>query len=87
MVIMKGCNYRKTLLNKLELAYEKVGLQIEEKLREIKAEAKNLDEKQIFKELCFCILVANNRLDKTLELWQKLDDDLLNYSKVELKKN
>jgi N-glycosylase/DNA lyase len=42
------------------------------------------DENLLFKELCFCILVANTSLEKTLEIWKKIDDGFLKYNKKQL---
>jgi N-glycosylase/DNA lyase len=42
------------------------------------------DEDLLFKELCFCILVANTSLEKTLEIWKKIDDGFLKYNKKQL---
>jgi len=42
------------------------------------------DENLLFKELCFCILVANTRLEKTLEIWKKIDNGFLKYNKKQL---
>jgi N-glycosylase/DNA lyase len=42
------------------------------------------DENLLFKELCFCILVANTNLEKTLEIWKKIDNGFLKYNKKQL---
>jgi N-glycosylase/DNA lyase len=42
------------------------------------------DEDLLFKELCFCILVANTSLEKTLEIWKKIDNGFLKYNKKQL---
>jgi N-glycosylase/DNA lyase len=55
--------------------------EIRNRLKEFK---KIEDENLLFKELCFCILVANTNLEKTLEIWKKIDDGFLKYNKKQL---
>jgi len=54
---------------------------IRNRLKEFK---KIEDENLLFKELCFCILVANTSLEKTLEIWKKIDNGFLKYNKKQL---
>jgi len=57
-------------------------------LKEIKNRLKEFkrieDENLLFKELCFCILVANTNLEKTLEIWRKINNGFLEYNKQKL---
>lgn len=57
-------------------------------LKEIKKNLKKFkkieNEDLLFKELCFCILVANTNLEKTLQIWQKIDNGFLKYNKKQL---
>ena len=46
---------------------------------------RNYSEKEIFLELCFCILVANSNMRKTYEIWKKIDKDFLILSKEKLR--
>jgi N-glycosylase/DNA lyase len=55
--------------------------EIRNRLKEFK---KIEDENLLFKELCFCILVANTNLEKTLEIWKKIDNGFLKYNKKQL---
>jgi N-glycosylase/DNA lyase len=55
--------------------------EIRNKLKEFK---RIEDENLLFKELCFCILVANTSLEKTLEIWKKIDNGFLKYNKKQL---
>jgi N-glycosylase/DNA lyase len=55
--------------------------EIRNRLKEFK---KIEDENLLFKELCFCILVANTSLEKTLEIWKKIDNGFLKYNKKQL---
>jgi N-glycosylase/DNA lyase len=55
--------------------------EIRNRLKEFK---KIEDENLLFKELCFCILVANTNLERTLEIWKKIDDGFLKYNKKQL---
>ncbi|MDI3502507.1 MAG: N-glycosylase/DNA lyase [Archaeoglobi archaeon] len=45
----------------------------------------NREEKEIFKELCFCILTANFRADRCIEIQRRIDDGFLNLSFEELR--
>jgi len=55
--------------------------EIRNRLKEFK---KIEDENLLFKELCFCILVANTNLERTLEIWKKIDNGFLKYNKKQL---
>ncbi len=65
------------LLLEVNKIKDKIGKEVRKKLNEFK---KNLlkDEDDIYLELCFCILVANTSLNKTLEIWKNIKEDLLN---------
>lgn len=45
---------------------------------------KKLSKEEKFLELCFCILVANSSLEKTLEIWKNIGNDFLKLSKESL---
>jgi len=64
------------LVRKIKVVKKKVGKQVEEKLKEFE---KNylLTPKEKFLELCFCILVANTSVEKTLEIWRKVGKGFL----------
>ncbi len=75
---------RMIFLKKLAKEYEKIKDRIEEKLKEFENN-RNLKKEEKFIELCFCILVANNRLEKTKDVWEKIGKKFLTISKKELK--
>lgn len=81
---MKISIRRKYFLLELKNAYEKIQTEIVKKIEEIEKNSKRFSKKDIFKELCFCILVANNSLERTLDIWKKLGDDLLHLPKNDL---
>ncbi len=70
------------LINKIENLKTKIGLDINSKLKEF---GKRGNSKQIFIELCFCILVANNSVEKTQKVWNKINKSFLNFSEDELR--
>ncbi len=59
-------------------------------VNKIKSELKKFNmpksKKKIFYELCFCVLVANNNLERTLNIWNKLKNCFLNCDKKLLSK-
>jgi N-glycosylase/DNA lyase len=57
----------------------KNGLKVFEKNR-------NLSKEEKFIELCFCILVANSSMEKTLKIWKAIGNDFLKLSKEQLSK-
>jgi N-glycosylase/DNA lyase len=71
-------------LEKLGKEYEKIKDRIEEKLKEFEKN-KDLKKEDKFVELCFCILVANNRLEKTKYVWERIGKKFLTLSEKELK--
>jgi N-glycosylase/DNA lyase len=72
------------LLRKIRIAKEKVGKQVEEKLKEFEKNSLLTPEEK-FLELCFCILVANTSLEKALEVWKKVGKGFLFLSENKLK--
>lgn len=72
------------LLRKIRIAKEKVGKQVEEKLKEFEKNSLLTPEEK-FLELCFCILVANTSIEKTLEVWKKVGKGFLFLSENKLK--
>jgi len=52
--------------------------------KNLKKFKKPKSENQLFKELCFCILVANTNLEKTIKIWKEINNGFLKYSKKQL---
>jgi len=71
------------LEEKIEELKEKLGKDVEETLKEFEKN-KNLGKEEKFIELCFCILVANSSMEKTLKIWKEIGDDFLKLTKEEL---
>lgn len=57
---------------------------IKKKVRRFK---KSKNKERVFQELCFCILVANNNLEKVYRIWSKIKDNFLNYNLKKLQKS
>lgn len=72
------------LVRKIKAIKKKVGKQVEEKLREFEGNTRLTPEEK-FLELCFCILVANMSLEKTLEVWRNIGKGFLSLSEDRLK--
>jgi len=72
------------LVRKIKAIKKKVGKQVEEKLREFEGNTRLTPEEK-FLELCFCILVANMSLEKTLEVWRNIGKGFLFLSEDRLK--
>jgi len=72
------------LVRKIKAIKKKVGKQVEEKLREFEGNIRLTPEEK-FLELCFCILVANMSLEKTLEAWKNIGKGFLFLSEDQLK--
>lgn len=83
---MKNSFREKLFLQDLENTYKNIRNHIEKKIEEIEKNRKFFSRDDIFKELCFCILVANNNLERTLEIWKKLGNDFLNLPKNSLRR-
>lgn len=64
------------LVRKIKIAKRKVGKQVKKKLKNFE---KNicLTPEEKFLELCFCILVANMSVEKTLDVWKKVGKGFL----------
>ena len=58
---------------------------IDNRIKEFKQNRKK-SNKEIFKELCFCILTANFNAKRSIEIQNKIDDGFLNLSESELSK-
>ncbi|MCD6226410.1 MAG: N-glycosylase/DNA lyase [Candidatus Aenigmarchaeota archaeon] len=58
---------------------------IDNRIKEFKQNRKK-SNKEIFKELCFCILTANFNAKISIEIQNKIDDGFLNLSESELSK-
>ena len=56
---------------------------VETRIREF-GENSRKSSREIFKELCFCILTANFNAEKTIKIFEKLENDFLNLSWEEL---
>jgi N-glycosylase/DNA lyase len=61
-----------------------IGKKVESKLKEFEKNF-SLSAEQKFLELCFCILVANSSMGKTLQIWKKINAGFLNLPKHDLK--
>ena len=49
-------------------------------------EEKRKNEKEIFKELCFCLLTANFNAEKAIKIQNEINDGFLNYDEKSLSK-
>jgi len=58
---------------------------IDNRIKEFKQNRKK-SNKEMFKELCFCILTANFNAKRSIEIQNKIDDGFLNLSESELSK-
>jgi len=58
---------------------------IDNRIKEFKQNRKK-SNKEIFKELCFCILTANFNAKRSIEIQNKIDDGFLNLSESKLSK-
>ena len=66
------------LLNKIEtLKLGPVGKQVESRINEFK-KLRNSSWREIFKELCFCILTANFNAERAIEIQKNIDDGFIN---------
>jgi len=74
-------------MEELELALKevmsKLGKEIEARLREFE---RKRSREEIFLELAFCLLVANYRLEKALEILEELGEEITTLDEVGLKK-
>jgi N-glycosylase/DNA lyase len=76
---------KKSFIDRLENLKKEVGKEVEKKLKEFEKNF-SLPPKQKFLELCFCILVANNPLEKTLSVWNEINKGFLFLPANELKR-
>ena len=75
---------KKSLANELKNLKKEIGKEVENKLKEFEKNF-SLPPEQKFLELCFCILVANSSMEKTLEIWKKIGTGFLNLTEHDLK--
>ena len=68
------------LIRRIELLKPNIGVRIKNRLEEFVVDKNNSEE--LFIELCFCILVANNSVEKTKKVWEKIGKGFLNLSKA-----
>ncbi|MFX1355855.1 MAG: N-glycosylase/DNA lyase [Promethearchaeota archaeon] len=66
------------------LKNDQVSIMINSRLQEFER-IRNQDIRQIFKELCFCIMTANCGAEKCIEIHEKIGDEFLTLTEVELK--
>ncbi len=71
------------LIKRIKLLKPKIEERIKNRLEEFRVDKNN--SKEHFIELCFCILVANNSVEKTEKVWNKIKYDFLNLSEDELR--
>lgn len=56
---------------------------VEIRIKEFKQTGRKTS-REIFKELCFCILTANFNAERSIEIWRKIDDGFLTLSPSQL---
>ncbi|MFW9936805.1 MAG: N-glycosylase/DNA lyase [Candidatus Thorarchaeota archaeon] len=66
------------------LKNDQVSIMINSRLQEFER-IRNLDIREIFKELCFCIMTANCGAEKCIEIHEKIGDEFLTLTEAELK--
>jgi N-glycosylase/DNA lyase len=72
-----------SLKEAIEKLKGEIGEEVKKALEEFKKN-KNLTKESKFLEICFCILVANSSMEKTLRIWKEIGDDFLNLTKEKL---
>jgi N-glycosylase/DNA lyase len=72
------------LIDEVKNLNQKIKDKINDKLREFEQRF-NTSAKEKFLELCFCILVANTSLEKTLQVWKAIGEGFIFLSENELK--
>jgi N-glycosylase/DNA lyase len=72
------------LIDKVKNLNQKIKDKINDKLREFEQRF-NTSAKEKFLELCFCILVANTSVEKTLQVWKAIGEGFIFLSENELK--
>ncbi|MCD6274915.1 MAG: N-glycosylase/DNA lyase [Candidatus Aenigmarchaeota archaeon] len=70
-------------IGRIESLKSKIGRRIRNHLKEFNVDKNN--SKELFIEMCFCILVANNSVEKTKKVWEKMGEDFLKLSEMELR--
>jgi N-glycosylase/DNA lyase len=72
-----------SLKETIEKLKGEIGGEVKKALEEFRKN-KNLTKESKFLEICFCILVANSSMEKTLRIWKEIGDDFLKLTKEEL---
>jgi len=72
-------------IEEIERLKQIIGEKVREKIREFE-EMKNKNDKEIFKELCFCILTANFSAERGIKIQKEVDEGFIYLSKSELEK-
>jgi N-glycosylase/DNA lyase len=72
------------LTDKVKNLNQKIKSKINDKLKEFEQRL-SLSAKEKFLELCFCILVANASVEKTLRVWKAIGEGFIFLSENELK--
>ncbi len=70
-------------IDRIESLKSKIGGRIKNHLKEFNVDKYN--SKELFIEMCFCILVANNSVEKTKKVWERMGEDFLKLSEMELR--
>jgi len=70
-------------IDRIESLKSKIGGRIKNHLKEFNVDKNN--SKELFIEMCFCILVANNSVEKTKKVWERMGEDFLKLSEMELR--
>ncbi len=77
-------NPEKAFIKKISKVKQEMSVSCKSKLKELRKDS--FDEKDRFKELCFCILVAGSNLEQTKKAWQENKENFLTLKKEDLKK-
>ena len=76
----------KSILGEIrKLRNSEVGRIVDSRVSEFKSLGKK-SSKELFKELCFCILTANSTAERCIEVQQKMGDGFLTLSPAKLQK-
>ena len=76
-------DYLLTAITKLKNSH--VRNLVKTRIREFEENSKKSSE-ELFKELCFCILTANFRAERSLKIWENLGNDFINLPESRLAK-
>jgi N-glycosylase/DNA lyase len=72
-----------SLKETIEKLKGEIGGEVKKALEEFKKN-KNLTKESKFLEICFCILVANSSMEKTLRIWKEIGEGFLRLEKEKL---